>query len=54
MCAGVGSGSRFRKGRFRRVPEFRRVLKSSGACWCAGVCSGGKFRKVPGFPRVPV
>ena len=52
MCAGVGSG-----GRFRKVPE------SSGVCWCrfrrqvpegsaefrrvAGVGSGGRFRKVP-------
>ena len=35
MCAGVGSG-----GKFRKVPE----------CWCsfrrAGVGSGGRFRKV--------
>ena len=43
MCAGVGSG-----GRFRKVPE------SSGVCWwfrrvlaCAGGGSGGRFRKVP-------
>ena len=43
MCAGIGSG-----GRFRKVPE------SSGVCWwfrrvpvCAGVGSGGRFRKVP-------
>ena len=40
MCAGVGSG-----GKFRNVPEcwcsFRRVPA------CAGVGSGGRFRKVP-------
>ena len=46
MCAGIGSG-----GRFRKVPE------SSGVCWwfrrvpvCAGVGSGGRsgrFRRVP-------
>ena len=41
VCAGVGSGGRFRKvrevcsGRFRSVPV------------CAGVGSGGNFRKVP-------
>ena len=33
MCAGVGSG-----GKFRKVPEVP---------VCAGVGSGGKFRKVP-------
>ena len=58
VCAGVGSG-----GKFRKVPE---VPESSGACWCmsrrqapegsggfrrvparAGVGSGGRVRKVP-------
>ena len=39
MCAGVGSG-----GRFRKVPvcaggvgsggKFRKVLEGSGVCWC--------------------
>ena len=40
MYAGVGSG-----GRFRKVPKgwFRRVLESSGACWCRF----GRFRRVP-------
>ena len=47
MYAGVGSGGRFRKvpeGSERLVPEglgrFRRVLESSGACWC-------RFRREP-------
>ena len=48
MCAGVGSGGKFRRGpacvgvgsgrRFRKVPV------------CAGVGSGGNFRKVPEVP----
>ena len=50
MCAGVGSG-----GRFRKVPvcagagsrgKFRKVLE------CARVGSGGGFQKVP-FRKVP-
>ena len=58
MYAGVGSGGRFwkvPKGSERLVPKgfgrLRRVLESSGACWCRfrrqGLdCSGG-FRRVP-------
>ena len=50
MCAGVGSG-----GRFRKVPEgsgvcWRRFRKGSGRFRvpvCAGVGSGDRFRKVP-------
>ena len=51
MCAGVGSGGKFRKvsacagvgsgGRFRKVPD------SSDACWCRfGREGSGEFRRV--------
>ena len=43
VCAGVGSGGKFRK--------VRRVPKVCGRFWRvpvrAGVCCGGKLRKVP-------
>ena len=46
MCAGVGSG-----GKFREVPvgsgRFRKVQEGCGVCWCIGVGSAGRFPKVP-------
>ena len=53
MCAGVGSGGRFRRvlvcAGVRSGGNFRRVRRVPV---CAGVGSGGNFHKVPESSRV--